>query len=110
MLLYTSFVLFASLPLSTASFYDNPELESPSDSGTPLDELKAKWDFDVSAVLSTFGTSLCHGAGGTPRQTNESSCLDDPVLKHHCAVEFFWYCDIRTPEAYQVLDGTVRAV
>jgi hypothetical protein len=53
MLLYISFVLLASLSFSIASFYDNPELESPGESGTPLDELKQKWDFDVSALPST---------------------------------------------------------
>lgn len=40
--------LFVSLTL--CSFYDNPELELPPASGTPLDELKDKWDFDVSPL------------------------------------------------------------
>jgi hypothetical protein len=40
--------LFVSLTL--CSFYDNPELELPPASGTPLDELKEKWDFDVSLL------------------------------------------------------------
>lgn len=38
--------LFVSHTL--CSFYDNPELELPPAGGTPLDELKEKWDFDVS--------------------------------------------------------------
>jgi len=38
--------LFASSTF--ASFYDNPEWDLPPAEGTPLEELKAKWDFDVS--------------------------------------------------------------
>lgn len=36
------------LPFASSSFYDNPEFDLPPEAGTPLDELKAKWDFDVS--------------------------------------------------------------
>ena len=34
--------------LAQCSFYDNPEVELPPEGGTPLDELKAKWDSEVS--------------------------------------------------------------
>ena len=40
--------LLASGRFAHASFYDNPELELPPDGGTPLEELKEKWDTDVS--------------------------------------------------------------
>lgn len=50
--LSASLWLAALLPLATSSFYDNPEVELPPKSGTPLDELKAKWDFDVSECKS----------------------------------------------------------
>jgi hypothetical protein len=30
------------------SFYDNPKVEVPSEGGTPIEELKAKWGSDVS--------------------------------------------------------------
>ncbi|EXJ90912.1 agmatinase [Capronia coronata CBS 617.96] len=43
------------LPFTAASFYDNPEFDVPSESGTPLDELKAKWDTDWGFTgISTF--------------------------------------------------------
>ena len=45
----TAAFLFALLPQGWASFYDNPEVETPPKSGTPLDELKEKWDFEVGA-------------------------------------------------------------
>ena len=48
MLLSTIFL--SLLPTTLGSFYDNPELEIPPASGSPLDELKAKWDFDVSTT------------------------------------------------------------
>lgn len=38
--------------LATCSFYDNPEVELPPEGGTPLDELKAKWDSEVRSILS----------------------------------------------------------
>ncbi|KEF52186.1 agmatinase [Exophiala aquamarina CBS 119918] len=45
--------LFASSTL--ASFYDNPEWDLPQAGGTPLEELKAKWDFDWGFTgISTF--------------------------------------------------------
>lgn len=43
----TAAFLFALLPQAWASFYDNPDVETPPKAGTPLDELKAKWDFEV---------------------------------------------------------------
>lgn len=49
------------LPLTLCSFYDNPEWDLPSPPGTPIEELKAKWDFDVSfpdPVPSMFYPSL----------------------------------------------------
>jgi hypothetical protein len=49
-----SFLTFlVAFPAAHASFYDNPEVELPAASGTSLDELKAKWDFDVSKPLHT---------------------------------------------------------
>lgn len=42
------------VPLAFCNFYDNPEWDLPSPSGTPLEELKAKWDFDVSISPSNF--------------------------------------------------------
>ncbi|KIW63076.1 agmatinase [Phialophora macrospora] len=55
MLLPSLSVLVPLLPLARCSFYDNPELEIPTESGTPLDELKAKWDFDWGfSGISTF--------------------------------------------------------
>ena len=30
-----------------ASFYDNPELDLPAPDGTPVEELEAKWGFEV---------------------------------------------------------------
>ncbi|EHY60118.1 hypothetical protein HRR83_006478 [Exophiala dermatitidis] len=42
-------------PFTGASFYDNPKLDLPSESGTPLEELKAKWDTDWGfSGISTF--------------------------------------------------------
>jgi hypothetical protein len=55
MLLLSLSVLLPLLPLARSSFYDNPELEIPAESGTPLDELKAKWDFDVSVCPPSDG-------------------------------------------------------
>ena len=46
--------LLRLLPLAFCSFYDNPELELPTESGTPLDALKAKWDFEVSSLPSCW--------------------------------------------------------
>src|SRR5882757_32644 len=43
--------LLLTLPTTLASFYDNPEVEIPPETGSPLEELKAKWDFDVSLFL-----------------------------------------------------------
>ncbi|KAJ9640784.1 agmatinase [Exophiala oligosperma] len=46
----------ALLQYSSASFYDNPKVEIRSEKEIPLDELKAKWDFDWSfSGISTFG-------------------------------------------------------
>lgn len=39
--------LILSSRLVSSSFYDNPKLELPPEGGTPLDELKAKWDLEV---------------------------------------------------------------
>lgn len=50
--------LLALVPFTRASFYDNPEFDLPPESGTPLDELKAKWDTDVSFFLLTTTTFL----------------------------------------------------
>ncbi|RVX66991.1 Guanidinobutyrase [Exophiala mesophila] len=51
----TAAFLFALLPQGWASFYDNPEVETPPKSGTPLDELKEKWDFEWAfSGISTF--------------------------------------------------------
>ncbi|OAP61830.1 agmatinase [Fonsecaea erecta] len=48
-------ILLPLLPVAHSSFYDNPELEIPPESGSPLDELKAKWDFDWGfSGISTF--------------------------------------------------------
>jgi hypothetical protein len=38
--------------LATCSFYDNPPVDLPPDGGTPLEELRARWDADVSLFLS----------------------------------------------------------
>ena len=47
--------LALSLASVNASFYDNPELEDPPKSGTPLEELKDKWDFEWGFLgISTF--------------------------------------------------------
>ncbi|KIW14551.1 agmatinase [Exophiala spinifera] len=49
------FCLAALLPYSSASFYDNPEVEIRPETEIPLDELKAKWDSDWSfSGISTF--------------------------------------------------------
>jgi hypothetical protein len=58
--------MFASLPLSLlfllpfaqASFYDNPEFDLPPESGTPLDELQAKYGTDVSFPTVFFPDSF----------------------------------------------------
>ncbi|KAL6247366.1 hypothetical protein RBB50_005712 [Rhinocladiella similis] len=51
-----SFCLAALLPYSSASFYDNPKVEIRSETEIPLEELKAKWDYDWSfSGISTFG-------------------------------------------------------
>ncbi|KIX98482.1 uncharacterized protein Z520_05783 [Fonsecaea multimorphosa CBS 102226] len=48
-------ILLPLLPLAHSSFYDNPDLEIPPEGGSPLDELKAKWDFDWGfSGISTF--------------------------------------------------------
>ncbi|KAK4935565.1 hypothetical protein LTR10_023390 [Elasticomyces elasticus] len=53
--LTASLWLIALLPLATSSFYDNPEVELPQKSGTPLDELEAKFGTDWGFTgISTF--------------------------------------------------------
>ncbi len=49
--LFPFFVLFRR---ATCSFYDNPEVELPPEGGTPLDELKAKWDSEVCETSCLF--------------------------------------------------------
>lgn len=49
------FALALVTSLVNASFYDNPELDVPPEGGTPLDELKDKWDFEWGfSGISTF--------------------------------------------------------
>ena len=51
----SSLVLALAASFVHASFYDNPEVELPPSSGTPLDELKDKWDFDWGYTgISTY--------------------------------------------------------
>ncbi|KIW98660.1 agmatinase [Cladophialophora bantiana CBS 173.52] len=48
-------ILLSLLPFAHSSFYDNPELEIPPESGSPLEDLKAKWDFDWGfSGIATF--------------------------------------------------------
>ncbi|KAK5050602.1 hypothetical protein LTR84_003884 [Exophiala bonariae] len=43
------------VPLALCNFYDNPEFDLPPPTGTPLEELQAKWDFDWGfSGISTF--------------------------------------------------------
>ncbi|KAK7887949.1 hypothetical protein LTR67_009343 [Exophiala xenobiotica] len=50
------FCIAALVRPGSASFYDNPEVEVRPETEIPLDELKAKWDFDWSfSGISTFG-------------------------------------------------------
>lgn len=52
----TSWLVLALVAsLVNASFYDNPEVDIPPKSGTPIDELKDKWDAEWGFVgISTF--------------------------------------------------------
>jgi hypothetical protein len=47
------FCLAALVRPGSASFYDNPEVEVRPETEIPLEQLKAKWDFDVSRVTTS---------------------------------------------------------
>jgi hypothetical protein len=85
MLLLPLSVLLPLLPLARCSFYDNPELEIPAESGTPLDELKAKWDFDVSVCPPSDGIyrrEMGDLGNGLPRQAYRLNVSTVGILRH----------------------------
>ena len=50
MLFHSALVLLSSF--AHGSFYDNPELDPIPETGSPLDDLKAKWDAEVGFSVS----------------------------------------------------------
>ncbi len=71
-------LLIPFLPWAQCSFYDNPELELPAETGTPLDELKAKWDFEVSSISSAGQRAVRWCLG------KEQSCIRPKVPVIEC--------------------------
>ena len=80
------FTLFLA-SLTTASFYDNPELDLPPKGGTPLDELKAKWEAEVSQQV--------------PIKSRQLTSLSVGIYRH---------LNLRTPPPRQMPNCTVRAI